>query len=83
MHICRTELMELDIEELEPLYQDALRYRWITEDHADPETRDKCRDILKRLPLMSYSAASSAIDNAMETPNAGIQTSERSEDRLE
>lgn len=31
MYVCRTELMELDIEELEPLYQDAMRYRWLRE----------------------------------------------------
>ena len=31
MYVCRTELMELSIEELEPLYQDAVRYRWLRE----------------------------------------------------
>jgi hypothetical protein len=34
-----------------------------------PTTRGICREILRRLPLMSYSAASMAIDSAMETPN--------------
>jgi hypothetical protein len=55
--------------EVGKLEEDAARYRWLTEDHADPTTRGICREILRRLPLMSYSAASMAIDSAMETPN--------------
>lgn len=44
--------------------RDAARWHWITEDHADRETREKCREILGRLPLMSYSAACAAVDAA-------------------
>jgi hypothetical protein len=45
---------------------DAARYRWLTEDHADPATREKCRELLYRMPVMSYAAASNAIDIAMQ-----------------
>lgn len=46
--------------------RDAARYRWLTEDHADPATREKCRELLYRMPVMSYAAASHAIDIAMQ-----------------
>lgn len=45
--------------------RDGERYRFITEDHADPSVRAKIREILNRLPVMSYAAASAAIDAAM------------------
>lgn len=48
-----------------PQALDAARYRWLLEDHSDPATRETCRELLRRLPLMSYSAASAAIDAAM------------------
>ena len=44
---------------------DAKRYRWLCEDHADPETRARCREILERLPVMGYGAAVQLIDDAM------------------
>lgn len=44
---------------------DAARFRWLTKDHADPETRAKCRELLGRLGVMSYSAACTDIDSAM------------------
>ena len=46
--------------------RDAARYRWLTDDHADPATREKCRELLYRMPVMSYAAASNAIDIAMQ-----------------
>ena len=46
--------------------RDAARYRWLTDDHADPATREKCRELLYRMPVMSYAAASHAIDLAMQ-----------------
>lgn len=47
------------------LEADAMRFRWLTEDHADPETRAKCRELLSRMAVMSYSAACTDIDSAM------------------
>lgn len=48
-----------------PAQKDAARYRWLTEDHVDVGSREKCREILRRLPVMSYAAASCDIDIAM------------------
>lgn len=45
--------------------QDAARYRWLTEDHADPQEREFQREVLRRLRFLSYSAACSAIDTAI------------------
>ena len=45
--------------------RDGERYRFITEDHADSSVRAKIRELLNRLPVMSYAAASAAIDAAM------------------
>jgi hypothetical protein len=44
---------------------DAIRFRWLTEDHADPDTRAKCRELLGRMGVMSYSSACTDIDSAM------------------
>ena len=63
--------------EIETLRADSDRLRWLTEDHADPEARNKCREILGRMPVMSYSAACMVIDSARaaladgEASNAG------------
>lgn len=46
--------------------KDAERYRWLTDDHPDAETRNKVRGILGRMSVMSYSAACAAIDAAKE-----------------
>jgi FtsZ-binding cell division protein ZapB len=43
---------------------DAERYRWLTEDHDSKEMRNRCLEILSRMPVMSYSAACAAIDAA-------------------
>lgn len=48
------------------LEQDAVRFRWLTEDHPQRETRARRDEILKYLPVMSYSAASRDIDVAMQ-----------------
>ena len=56
---------EADTIEHHPDRQDSTRFRWLTEDHADPAVRDRCRELLKRMPLMSYSAAAAAIDAAI------------------
>ena len=45
-------------------WKDAKRLRWLLEDH-DTDTRDRCRELLERMPAMSYSAATAAIDVAM------------------
>lgn len=45
---------------------DAKRFRWLTEDHDDPVVREKCREILSRMPVLTYSAASADIDAAMK-----------------
>lgn len=44
---------------------DAARYLWLTADHDDHATREQCRAILERMPVMSYSAATAAIDAAL------------------
>src|SRR5690606_3086702 len=51
--------------------KDAERFRWLTEDHTDAETRTRCREILDRMSVMSYSAACVAIDHARRTEGDG------------
>jgi len=51
-------------EENERLKNDAERFRWLADDHSDKETREKCAEILERMQVLSYSAASQAIDQA-------------------
>lgn len=41
---------------------DAERFRWLTEDHPNPEQRQACSDLLDRMARMSYSAACMSID---------------------
>jgi hypothetical protein len=50
---------------------DAARYRWLTEDHADPEQRQCVRDITERMAVMSYSSVSTSIDAAMALGRKG------------
>jgi hypothetical protein len=50
--------------EVDGLRADAERYRWLTEDHDSKEMRNRCIEILARMPVMSYSAACAAIDAA-------------------
>jgi hypothetical protein len=45
--------------------EDAARFRWLTEDHADAETRAQRRNILDSMDVRSYSAACRDIDLAM------------------
>lgn len=45
--------------------KDAQRLQWLTDDHPPGENRDKCREILERMPTMSYSAACADIDAAI------------------
>ena len=52
-------------EAIKPYRKDAERYRWLTNDHDSPDTRKACHDISARIPVMSYSAASQAIDAAI------------------
>jgi len=59
-----------DTIEHHPDRKDSARFRWLTEDHADPETRARCREILERLPVMGYGAAVQLIDDAMAAPVA-------------
>lgn len=63
-YACQQEVAHeiLDLRKrLEAAEKDAERYRWLTEDHADRETRTKCREILDRMATMSYGAACEAI----------------------
>lgn len=48
-----------------PGQQDGKRYRWLTEDHADRETRAQCRSIIDSIGVRSYSATSRDIDLVM------------------
>lgn len=61
---CRAALQPQDRE-------DAERFRWLTEDHTDEETRTRCREILDRMAVMSYSAACVAIDHARRIERDG------------
>ena len=47
------------------LRADALRLRWLAEDHANPETRERVRSICQSLPTRSISGARLDIDAAM------------------
>jgi hypothetical protein len=53
------------VDEITLMRQDAARYRWLTADHVDSQTREKCQELLYRMPQMSYAAASHAIDAAL------------------
>jgi hypothetical protein len=44
---------------------DAERFRWLCEDHDSRDDRLRRDEVLRRMPVMSYSAACSAVDNAM------------------
>lgn len=68
----RNKLVDPDADTIEhhPDHKDSARFRWLTEDHADPETRARCREILERLPVMGYGAAVQLIDDAMAAPAA-------------
>lgn len=68
----RNKLVDPNADTIEhhPDRKDSTRFRWLTEDHADPKTRDRCREILERLPLMGYGAAVQLIDDAMAAPAA-------------
>jgi len=50
----------------QPDREDAEIFRWLTTDHDVPETRIKCRDLIERLPVMSYSAARRDILTAID-----------------
>ena len=61
------KLVDPDADTIEhhPDRKDSDRLRWLPEDHADPATRSRCRELLERMPMMSYSAATADIDAAM------------------
>lgn len=63
----RNKLIDPDADTIEhhPDRTDSARLRWLTEDHADPDTRARCRELLGRMQMMSYSAATADIDAAM------------------
>lgn len=73
------KLVDPDADTIEhhPDRKDSARFRWLTEDHADPETRTRCREILERLPVMGYGAAVQLIDYAMAAPAAVGQPGRR------
>ena len=45
---------------------DAERFRFMLDDHAEKTTRQRVRELFERLPVMSLSAARAAIDAAMQ-----------------
>lgn len=53
-------------EKQEQLVRDAARFMWLTEDHQDAETRERCRSILARMDVMSRSAACIEIDRELK-----------------
>lgn len=63
----RSKLVDPNADTIEhhPDRKDSDRFRWLIEDHASPETRTRCREILERLPVMGYGAAVQLIDDAM------------------
>ena len=64
----RNKMVNPDADTLEhhpAMLADGARLRWLTEDHADQDTRARCRELLARMPMMSYSAATADIDAAM------------------
>lgn len=62
---CLMQCGDTAAHEADLLAKDALRFRWLTEDHDDDDERDKCREILSRMWCMSHSKASQAIDAAI------------------
>jgi hypothetical protein len=64
----RNKLVDPDADTIEhhPDRKDSERFRWLVEDHADPATRARCREILERLPVMGHGAACQLIDDAMQ-----------------
>lgn len=44
---------------------DSKRLKWLTADHADPETRMRVRSVLESMPTRSYSGACLDIDANM------------------
>ena len=44
---------------------DALRLRWLAEDHADPEVRERVRSICQSIPTRSISGVRLDIDANM------------------
>jgi hypothetical protein len=71
-----SDLVDMGLDHLDPLYArpvpaqavpnaDGARFRWLCEDHSDRETRERCRSLIDRLPVMSYSDAVMSIDAAM------------------
>jgi len=53
-------------EEIDSLRGDARRYRWLCDDHSSAQVREKRKDLLKGMSVMSYSAISTDIDAAIE-----------------
>lgn len=47
-------------------HADARRFRWLTEDHAEPAVRDRVRSIMQSMPTRSLSGARIDIDAAMD-----------------
>lgn len=67
----RNELIDPGADTIEhhPDRQDSARLRWLLEDHADPAVRAQCRELIERLPVMGYGAATQLIDGAMSESN--------------
>lgn len=55
------EMRELNRE----MRADAVRLRWLADDHADPEVRERVRSICQNLPTRSISGVRLDIDAAM------------------
>jgi hypothetical protein len=50
--------------------RDAIRFRWLNEDHADAETREKARELAGRLGTSSYFSIARDIDAAIASSAA-------------
>lgn len=53
---------------------DAKRFRWLTEDHADPETRERQRGILESMKTRSYAGVCLDIDANMNRAEHSVQS---------
>lgn len=61
----RERIAELEREMNREMRADALRLRWLADDHADPETRERVRSICQSLPTRSISGVRLDVDAAM------------------
>lgn len=56
------------------LIDDGMCFRWLTEDHADRTTRERCRSLIGRMSVMSYSATKADVIVAMRETSVPYPT---------